>query len=198
MKKIYLLLTAVLILLLGLLFSHLRQTGTPLEILVAPHGARLTLDGKGIKSGKIKAKTGPHSLVAKMTGFATQTQKIQVGERSQFVGIILQPNSPGTADWYKNHPDDFAIVQTINNRSFDQTNSQLLEANPLLKKLPHIGPALTYRVDYGLPSDASKTGQPAIYIRFRTEADKQAALQWIKSQGLDPLKLDIVFVQGNF
>jgi len=198
MKRLYLLLAVFVVVGVGLFFARTNQTGTTLDILVAPHGATLKLDNRGIKSGKTKVKAGTHIIMATMEGFAEQTKKVQIGTKNQFVGIILQPNSASTTDWYKNHPDDFSIVQTINNRSFDQTSSQLLESNPLLSKLPHIGPALSYRVDYGLPSDASKTGEPAIYIRFRTEQDKQAALQWIKSQGSDPNKLDIVYVQGNF
>jgi len=198
MKKIYIFFVVIMAVGFGLFFNRTNQNGTTLEILVAPRGASLKLDGKGIKSGKMRVKIGSHTIVAAMSGFAGQTKKVQVGTKGQFVGIILQPNSTSTSDWYKNHLDDFSIVQTINNRSFDQANSQLLESNPLLTKLPHIGPALSYRVDYGVPSDASKTGEPAIYIRFRTEQDKQAALQWIKSQGIDPNKLDIVYVQGNF
>jgi len=188
----------IFLLVVGGWYAFSKQSGTELDVLVAPSGAALKLDGKGIKSGTLKVKPGKHQLSATKAGFAAQNKTINVGTQTQFVGIVLQPNTAATTNWYVDHPEEFSVVQTINNRNFDQTGAQLTSDNPILKKLPHIGPALSYRIDYGLPSEASKTGQPGIYIRFHTQQDKQAALQWIKDQGTDPNKLDLIYIQGNF
>jgi len=199
-KKFWLFVCLILIggfLALAVLTRSNSKDSAQIDLLVAPSDSKVKIDGKGVKSGMTKVTPGQHLVSVTRAGFISQQQNVTVADKeTHFVGIILVSNSPGTADWYKTHDAD--LVQSINNRLFDQISKDLVKDNPLLKVLPHIGPALTYRIDYGVPSAASKTGEPAIYVRYRTELDKQSALQWIKDQGADTTKLDIVYIQGNF
>jgi len=168
-----------------------------LDILVAPSGSQLKLDGKNIKSGIRSVAAGEHTVSVSKGGFAGQEEKIEaIKDQSVFVGIILKSNSPQTANWYKSN--DINLVQSINNQLYDQSSKKVVKSNPLATKLPYIGPGLNYRIDYGASTSGSKTNQVGIYIRYRTDQDKQAALDWIKSQGVDPSSLDIVYLQGNF
>lgn len=181
-------------------FAYSNQKGSPqLEILVAPEDSLIKLDGKETKTGIQSLTQGAHQISAYRSGFISQNKTIKLAEKQHmFVGIILQPNSPRTANWYKTHPGDSNISQTINNRSFDQTATQAEQLNSLLKKLPHIGSGLNYRIDYGVPTKQLTNGSTGIYIRYRTESDKQAALQWIREQGSNPNSLDVVYIKGNF
>lgn len=199
-KRLWVLTVLVLIggaIILAFITRSNSKNSSSIELVVAPSDSSMKIDGKEVKSGLIKLAPGRHLVSAQRTGFITQQEDITLANKeSRFVGMVLVSNSPDTADWYKTHDAD--LVQSINNRLFDQTSKDVTKSNPLLKLLPHIGPALTYRIDYGVPSAASKTGEPAIYIRYRTELDKQSALKWIKDQEADPASLDIVYVPGDF
>lgn len=171
------------------------QSPTLLSVLVAPAGATVKLDGKGIRAGDIKVAAGQHKLSAEKNGFASQTKDFTAtAHQTTFAGLILAPSSAATANWYQNHPKDAELAQKVSNQLFDQAGKSAVSANPLLNKLPYIGAGEHFQIDFGVPSAASKTGQPAIYIRYDSEGAKADALAWIKSQGADASKLDIVYI----
>ncbi len=166
-----------------------------LDILVAPASSMIKVDGRAVKAGTYNVKAGSHVVAVSRAGFTNQTKSLSVNaKQTQFVGIILQSNSDSTKNWYQNHPSDNNLAQSINNRSFDQAGENALTNNPLLAKLPYLGPGLHFRVDFGVPSADSKTNYPSIYIRYDSDAAKSAALTWIKNQGSDPNSMDIVYM----
>jgi len=166
-----------------------------INILVAPSGSSLKLDGKGVKGGLHSVKAGSHNISASKNGFASQTKTVNLQlKQTKFVGIILQSNSAQTKNWYSAHPADNSLVQSINNQVYDQASKDGLAANPLLAKLPYIGAGIHFRIDYGVPAASSKTGLPAVYIRYDSDEAKQDALNWIKSQGSDPASMDIIYI----
>lgn len=191
----------LLIALLGLVVILMRQKSNTayIDTLVAPSGSSVKVDGHGVVSGKHALKPGTHLVAAHKQGFIDQKQSVVVNKNeTRFVGFVLVPNSASTTDWYKHHADDQQLSEAVASRNFDQANKDATLANPLLKKLPYIGPAFLFRIDYGVPSTTTKLGQTGIYIRYQTDLGKEAALAWIKNQGLDPSAMDIIYIQGEF
>lgn len=170
-----------------------------IETLVTPVGSAVKIDGHGVTSGKHNLKPGNHVVTASKNGFVTQQQTIILkNNEARFAGFVLVSSSPNTVNWYKQHPTDQSLGESIASRNFDQTSKDATVANPLLKKLPYIGPGFSFRIDYGVPSSKTKINQTGIYVRYETELGKQAALQWIKNQNVDPSTLDIIYIQGSF
>lgn len=143
--------------------STQKNTAT-VKLMVAPSGATVKLDGKGIKQGTLNVSFGQHNITASKSGFQAQTKSFTVQPKeTRFVGIALTSNSASTADWYNKHPADAELSQEINNQNFGQGSNDALAANPLLRQLPHLD--FDFRIDYGVPlSSKDKSHALGIYI----------------------------------
>ena len=173
--------------------SRANNNASFISLSVAPSSSSAKLDNKGVKSGKINVKPGKHTIIVSKKGFSTQINTVDLKTKeTKYVGIALLPNSPETKNWYKEHPDDQLLLESISSNSFDQYTKNAVEKNPLIKDLPLID--RFYRVDYGQslqhPDDPSAMG---IYIKYYSQDGKQQALDWIKFKGYDPSQLEIIF-----
>ena len=160
---------------------------------VVPSDAKITIDGKKAREGENRVKAGTYEVVFSREGFSKETRQVIVGkDSSQYVGAVLNPVDPKYADWYSDHPEDIKKAEGISSRSFDQLGTNKLREVPFIKSLPYV--RASYRIDYGVSqkytNDPSKF---AIYISYKTDKDKETALEWINSQGTDPATLEIIY-----
>ena len=73
-----------------------------------------------------------------------------------------------------------------------QSASSQQENNPIIKYLPAV--TADWRVDYGNSSSSpDNTSAITVYITTYSDQDREAALNWIRSRGIDPASLDIVY-----
>jgi len=107
--------------------------------------------------------------------------------------VLLVPNSQEGYSWLLNHPDEQAERQTLGGSAFSQSVQQSLHQNPIISKLPFVGPGNEYRIDYGTAPRKSSSTDVAIYITYYVPVGKQDALNWIEQQGYDPSKMNIVY-----
>lgn len=172
-------------------------TDAQLQIEVAPKGSEIKINGKSVDAGTHDIQNTPTTLrvTASRKGFAPQVQTITIqrGE-NRYVGFALVSNSPDTAKWYEEHEIDNQIASQINSNIYSQNTVDIASANPLLEQLPYLGEGLRFRVDYG---QHQRPGPPAenmyILISAGTPEDRQAALDWIQSQGFSLADLEIQF-----
>lgn len=74
-----------------------------------------------------------------------------------------------------------------------QTESvQNIQGDPLVQLLPFVGAGNSFYIDYTVES-SNGTPYPVISITAPTADDQQSAIDWIKSQGIDPAKYKIVY-----
>jgi hypothetical protein len=190
------LVVAIPLIIFGLGASGGQGKTATLDVQVAPSGASAQLNGKGIGSGKNKVKPGTYKLTASMKGFATDSVSVDIKkDETKIAGLVLKSNSPETATWYQDHPKDALLAEGITGRKSDQRSNQLVASNPLLAKLPFIGPGFSYRIDYGASQKGSS--QPAIYIRSQSEAAKNEALAWITNQGYNLSSMEIIYINES-
>lgn len=185
---------------LVVLFAVLFKTevyNSPLATLtidVVPSISQITIDSQSVHAGVHKVAPGTHKIVVSLTGFTTitQTETIRVGD-NKYVGLALTSNSAETANWYQAHPSDAQKLAIITGKNFDAITQQAASNVPLIKKLPYIGAGFEFRIDYGNPPLGGNPADPAIYIQAATPQGQQDALTWIKNQGYDISKLQIVY-----
>ena len=183
-----------------ILFNARSHTATArVNIQVAPAGSKLTINGAAAKAGENTVPVGSATVKASFDGFASQTQTVNLkkGDNTSVLFVLLS-NSPSTANWYTSHPDDAQLGSAIASQQFDNNGAASASNVPLIKQLPYIGPGLQFRVDYGVNPAGNSSTNPAIYIDAPTEAGKQAALDWIKSQGFDLSTMKFVFTSDIF
>jgi len=167
-----------------------------LEIEVAPASSKILLDGHVVKAGRLTVSTGKHSLVVSKKGFSTQSQGV-VSETGQtvYAGIVLQPSSTQTADWYSSHPADQKIVEGIGSHQSDYQSGVALRMIPFLKLLPTEygdGHGGLISISQGVPASKLST-LPAVYVIAQTPGERQGVVTYIKSRGYDVASMDLVF-----
>lgn len=197
-KRIFLLLVAVLIIVASVILvvyqsiANQRRTAI-LDIVIAPKSALAKLNGKNVKPGIRKVVPGTYTLTVSKDGFATSSANASVGAKeTKFLGVALIPNRDDTKSWYAMHPDDQLLLESITSRNSDQDAEVIFAENPIYKLLPVIGINESFRIDAGVSRQGND--KPALYVRSLSEQNKQAALQWIKDQGADPSKFEIIYI----
>lgn len=194
-----LIIAGVIVLGAALFFFYRYQSvlSAKLDIQVAPENSAITLNGKPVSAGNYRLKPGNYTVKAVYNGFspASQNTSLKKGD-SKFSGLVLDPDSPQTANWYQSHPSDQRLAESISGRNFDLTASEQLSRLPLIKDLPFVDQF--FRVDYGVskahPTDPSAV---ALYIKYYSAAGKQQALDWLKFKGYDPSKLEIIYTYAS-
>jgi hypothetical protein len=179
---------------IGLILRSVSEVGardTSLTVKVAPRDSSVTLNGKSYKNGTYKIKAGEYNLSITREGFTSINTKVTLEGDNASVAYILESNSPSTANWYENNQEDTAIAEGIHGDEYEATISAQKESAPIIDQLPFIGPGFEYRIDYG-PDDKDNK-KVIIYVSANSEDAKKNALQWIKDQGTDPGKLNIVY-----
>ncbi|MBI3624290.1 hypothetical protein HY218_01510 [Candidatus Saccharibacteria bacterium] len=123
------------------IFTWVRQLPLTAKITVeaVPIGVSIKINGNPAKNGVNKVRPGMYEVTASRQGFTDNSQVVKVNKGStHFLGFILAPNSPSTADWYTKHPDDQQKSQDISSKSNDALAQQLTEKNLIVQNLPFI------------------------------------------------------------
>lgn len=167
---------------------------TFLQLEVAPKGAHITLDGKGVKGGKHTTIPGVHTITFSRSGFATQTEKIALTNgQTIYKGVVLLSNTAKTQNWYNKRPADQKIAEGISSHTSDYKSDTATASNGLLQYLPAIGGGFEYQIDYGVSLDSKHPDETGIYITAATPQARQDAMTWIRTSGYNPANMDIQF-----
>lgn len=173
-----------------------RELSASIVLEVVPSGARSTINGRGVGQGTIKLKPGNAEIVISKNGFETIRQTVMLKEgESKYLGFALVSNSPSTADWYQKHPEDAKRAENLSSLNYDQVSSDNSQENPFILKLPFVSSDEQFRIDYG--QSETDSNRIVIYISANSQEARNAALEWIRSVGYDPSKLNIVFLPKN-
>lgn len=179
----------------GAYFMHMRNLSASVSLDVAPSMATIRLDNKVLSPGTYRIKPGNHTVSFRADGFYAVKQTINIlsGQHAN-MAQALQPSTPDTADWYNTHPADQKKAESISSQNVDTAAAQQLSEAPFLKQLPYINLTPYFKIDYGVsqkhPNDAKAF---AIYIYANSNDAQNQALAWIKQQGTDPSKLEIIY-----
>ena len=194
--KILVVVALSLLLLVSAAFFAIRNTSYSAKITVeiAPFSSVLSINKKVIQPGIIKVKPGDYMVVVNKTGFVTRLEKITVAKgENKYVGLGLISNSPATKNWYVTHPQDGKILEGISSKKFDIRSKNLIKRQPFLKLLPFTAAGLEFKIDYGASQRHSDSELQAIYVTANTSQAQQDALTWIRSQGYNPVTMEIIY-----
>lgn len=193
MDKKYLLIP--LVILVGVIVFSLNQNRSHnIFIDLAPDGAEIVLDNKGvIKGGGHRLPIGDHIITAKLDGFSEYTKKFSIADNEVTrLDVLLNPVSEEGYEYLRKHPQEQLHRESLGGKAFNQKAGSLAKNNPIIRELPFID--LLYRIDYGksqrYPNNPSRA---AIYITLYNADAQNSALDWIRFKGYDPEKLEIIY-----
>jgi hypothetical protein len=162
---------------------------------VIPSGSTLSIDGQGVRAGKYGVASGSHVVIVSKKGFTTKTSTVSTTQsQTVYVGVALQPDSPSTANWYREHPQDQQLAEGLGSHEADYEKQAAIQNNPFLNQLPILygdGQGGTVNITLGVA--ISPGGPPAVYVTANTPTDRQGVLAYMRNRGYDPADMDIVF-----
>ncbi len=171
-----------------------KRTATIITTVAPTFDTTITINGDGVKEGETKVEPGTYTVQAAHKGFETESKMVTVKEGETVrVGIALQSNSPDTADWYGKNETDARKFEGISSTESGIIGQQRINSLPFLTRLPVRVPN-KYTIDYG-PSkkDPNNPKAVAITISYNDASSREAARNWIRYQGYDPDKLEIIY-----
>lgn len=169
----------------------------PGSILISsfPSDATITVNGKPYSEGKqISLSAGNKTIVLQRTGFfeKTITAKVKAGETTHLnVTMNVDPQFLANGGQLNLDAADTARGEGLLGNEIESKGQIITKDNPIIQLLPYIGS--NFRVDYGVSQKNPDSDAQALYITAPTAAGRQAALDWIRSQGYDPAKLEIIY-----
>lgn len=161
----------------------------PVSVKVSPTQARVFIDDKELKSNLIYLKPGGHTFKASFSGFATSTQKINIDKEKDVI-LSLDPISDEGRKYLEEHPGEQLYREAAGAADAQQATQETAKHSRLVNLLPFDG--VVYLVDYETKKVNGKY-QFQVGITADTPADRQSALKWIRSQGVDPSTVKIIF-----
>lgn len=167
-------------------FAHRGDVGV--EIETVPGDAQVLLDGEKLSSSKPYIEPGTYTFSATKDGFEKATREITISSTSHYVGLVLSPVSEDAQKWAADNQDAYEDVGT---QIVDERVDTVEDKNPLLAKLPYIDVMGPFAIDYEFSSETSYDA--TIVIRNSTPNGRLKALQWIRTQDIDPADLTIRF-----
>lgn len=171
-----------------------RQRTASVTIEVVPTGSTITINSKKTRQGLQKIKPQTVTVTAEKDGFETYSQTFVLNKGSKgYFGIALTPNSPSTENWYREHPEDQQLAESISSQETDRTATALDYSAPIVKALPFIGPGFQFKIDYGTLNPDGSMDRPVIFIRAISPEGREAALDWIRNRGFDVSDYKIIF-----
>jgi hypothetical protein len=212
-KRLLILTSAIFITIIALcIASYVNGIGKDVvEIVVAPIDTTLTLDDSTkIKSGKVKFKTGAHTIKASRQDFEDQTKEfVTTDGKKNIVWFEMIPTNQTGIDYRDTHKSEFQkIYDAANGRAVENIDNKVANY-PIIKYLPASTNTLIFNskdpgwapydeekfvINYGKskkhPYDSSKL---AIYITADKPAGKQKAISYIHDIGFDLSDYEVIF-----
>lgn len=187
--------------LIGLLTAFLNnqpvKIGTGVRFYISPSDAEVLLNGQRLKldrANQAELAPGNYEVEIVRVHFASKKENFTVssGQVSE-VPVLLTPLNDLAWDFLRSGSEP-QIRESVSYRLSLKTSQQVAEALPLTTKLPYS--TVNFRIDYGVsqkfPDDPSKV---ALYISTEIASDeaRQPALDWLRSQGVDPAQTEIIY-----
>ncbi len=194
MKKVLLLIISVVVLIyLGVFIINSSNKTAKIKLLVVPTQATITINGNSFSNGIINLKPGKYNLKASYSGFKSQQESFNLKpKQSLIVGLVLLPNTPKTANFYKIHLNQEQLSEAVASNLSNQFSQQSVNNEPIIKFLPHNGPNYNYSINYA--DNPSNPTKPFIQITANNPLSIDAAIEWIRNLGYQISSLNLQFI----
>ncbi len=193
MKKILLLTVSIVLIILIFFIFNSSGKNARIKLLIVPTQATILINGNSFSNGVINLKPGKYTLKASYSGFKSEQESFVLKpKQSLIVGLVLLPNSPKTANFYKLHPNQEQLSEAVADNLTNQFSQQSTNNEPIIKFLPHNGPNYSYSINYA--NNPNNPTKPFIQITANNQLSIDAAIEWIRSLGYQISNLNLQFI----
>jgi hypothetical protein len=163
-----------------------------LTLAVAPAAAKILADNKSTGGTTLYLSKGQHTITATLPGFQAESKTVTLSG-STSLSLAIYPNGSEGDAYMSKHPEAQQQLETFAGEDASSASNAIANYQPLINQLPYDG--IVFRVDYGNPvnSKLSSSNRIALYVQSVDADSRSQALQWIRSQGVDPSTIEIVF-----
>lgn len=165
-----------------------RQGKVAVDILSSPMSATISINDSPSSVGTTYLPTGTYTLKATEEGWESKEITITISEEVSEIALVLTPISTEAKEQAKKESLTREGLSSIaaNVRGFTIRNTY-----PILNSLPYSDISGPYKLDYGFNQDDKKT--PYIIVSFSTPNGRHEAIQWLKENGTDLTRTEIIF-----
>lgn len=164
---------------------------TKVSINVSPSDSMISINNKPSSRGVKYLKPGKYTFTAKRDGFSDDTIALELQNISQEIQLIPSPITQAAFDFLKNNPKIQIEREALGAQRSEQTGQKITNTNPLISKLPYTDIDGPFTIAYALTP--SSDGTVDIIISDSSPEGRENAIKWIKSQGVDPSDLNLIF-----
>jgi hypothetical protein len=179
----------LLIIVLSLTVAH--RGKTKVSVTVAPGDSQVLVNGKEQGAGTLYLEPGKYTFVAKKSGFADDSETVEVKSEPVSVNLVPAPTSPEAFAYLQQNPDVQAAREAIGGQQAQAYGQALKDETPLISQLPYTDINGPFTINYG-PSTTRKDGV-FLLISNTSPRGRANALKWIRQQGYDPTDLEIIY-----
>lgn len=180
----------LIVIIIGIFFSVNRMGKVKVSIDVLPNDSTLFVNGKKVDK-TVYLEPGTYTFAAKKDGFVDATSVMVISEENNTVTLLPEAQSDEAIRWRERSADQ-AIMESMGGKAADERGVSLRERYPLINSLPyeHVTDNF-FSVHFGFEGDNNSS----IYfiVGDANPAGRVDALNWIRSQNIEPTDLDIRF-----
>lgn len=164
---------------------------TKVRLVVVPNDSTVSVNNKVVKSRTLYLGQGEYTFSAKKDGWNTDTQSVRVGKEAVQVGLIPDPASEQAQQFLKDNPGVQLQREAIGGLRANAKGEELRGNNPIINSLPYSQDSPPFTIDYGLSQE--RKGDVFLIVSDSSPNGREAAVDWVRQQGLDPTDVDIMF-----
>jgi hypothetical protein len=168
-----------------------RAGETKVRLVVVPNDSTVSVNNKVVKGRTLYLGQGEYTFSAKKDGWNTDTQSVHVGKEAVQVGLIPDPASEQAQQFLKDNPDVQLQREAVGGLRANTKGEELRGNNPIINSLPYTQESPPFTIDYGLSQE--RKGDVFLIVSDSSPNGREAAVDWIRQQGLDPTNVDITF-----
>ena len=168
----------------------------PVEILVAPASATITIDGKPYQNGTYNLKAGTINVHIEKPDFITQDFAFDTTKSDKLYTYLLQTD--GTFSWYETHETDDLLLSTIGDYQALKTADTYTASHPAIQNLPIIYADYDeqynyteFRIDGGKFDGCSSDF--CLKVTDTTGSNLDLAKSLLTEKGINPANYEILY-----
>ena len=186
--------SAMLLVLIVVLFTTIFKKDAELYVLVAPSTATIKIDGHKVKNGRVPIRSGEHKVVVSADGLETKEQSFTISKGETKSLNLYLTGQNNSFDYYKYYPDE------IENLSLVADSDEAAKAVSKLRHIVTIRELLPYTIgnDSGRKTTTLSLGTKCSKAFCLKETDENTDMQKqmreeIKSLGYNADDYEIIY-----
>jgi len=171
-----------------LLVLYPRIGKVPIDIVVNPSDASISIDDRRVSSGTQYLNPGTYTFKAEREGWFPDEVSVTISDRLSSVALLPTPSSDEAREQAER---DSTVREGLSSIAANARGLDIRSAYPILNELPYSDVSGPFKIDYGFNQDNTKT--PYLIVSYSTPHGRNKAIDWLKANDTNLTTTEILF-----